>query len=70
MDKPPEKIYLQVDPEGESATDYYEGVTWCQDRINKNDVEYIRADLVSKKPECNHCYNLESGECVHCGKKK
>ena len=43
----PDKIYLQVDPEGESADDSVEGVTWCQDKINDNDVEYIRTDLIN-----------------------
>jgi hypothetical protein len=39
-------IYLQVDPDGESACDWIEGVTWREDRINETDIEYIRADLV------------------------
>lgn len=34
--KPPEKIYLQWNPE-----DSY-GSTWCADRIHENDIEYIR----------------------------
>jgi len=47
--KAPGKIYLQVDPDGdrpESVDQDLDGVTWCQDRINDNDVAYIRADLV------------------------
>ncbi len=47
--KPPDKIYLQVDSEGQSATDYYEGVTWCQDKINNSDIEYVRSDLATKQ---------------------
>jgi hypothetical protein len=43
--KAPEKIYLQIDPEGEKATDYLDGITWCEDKINDTDVEYIRSDL-------------------------
>ena len=45
--EPPAKIYLQVDPEGEKAMEF-DGVTWCPDKINDSDVEYIRADLVNK----------------------
>lgn len=40
-------IYLQVCEDEES-----EGlgkVTWCQDRINNDDVKYIRADLVKQQ---------------------
>lgn len=55
MYKPPEKIYLQVDPEGESADDFFDGVTWCADRINNSEVEYVRVDIVSDqlKKGCN-----------------
>lgn len=42
---PPERIFLQVDPEGEGYPSEYEGVTWCRDRINETDVEYVRKDL-------------------------
>ena len=31
-----ERIYLQEDTDGEA--------TWCQDKINDDDCEYIRAD--------------------------
>jgi hypothetical protein len=65
----PDKIYLQVDPEGESATDWFDGVTWSQDRINNSDVEYIRmgrsfsyVDITTKG--CNGWLNLFFGE--HC----
>ena len=56
--KAPAKIYLQVDPEGErpEVLDCLEGVTWCQDKINDNDVEYIRADLAAgtlKECDCD-----------------
>ena len=37
----PEKIYLQID--GDSSGDW-EGITWCQDKINDTDVEYSRKD--------------------------
>lgn len=34
--KPPKNIYLQID---ESE------VTWCADKINDDDVEYVRKDV-------------------------
>lgn len=39
-------IWLQIDPEGDSPAELYllDGATWCQDKINDNDVEYILAD--------------------------
>lgn len=44
----PEKIYLQWPeqeaPEGSSELDPVY-ITWCQDRIETSDVEYIRKDL-------------------------
>jgi DNA-binding NarL/FixJ family response regulator len=41
MKKPPEKIYLQwrddsIDPYDEV------GITWCEEKINDNDIEYIK----------------------------
>lgn len=48
----PEKIYLQVDPEEENPELFdppYEGVTWCTDKINDNDVEYIRPETLYEK---------------------
>jgi len=40
------RIWLQVDPEGDKpdAWDDLEGATWCQDRINDNDIEYVLAE--------------------------
>lgn len=51
MTKAPGKIYLQVDPddEGMDDIDWTAEITWCQDKINDNDVEYIRADLVKQE---------------------
>ena len=75
----PDRIYLQVDPDGVSACDWIDGVTWCQDRINDTDVEYIRADLVSvhqqgvegeKTERCDYCnaYHEQKMYCRNCGK--
>ena len=46
----PEKIYLQVDPENENPNDFNDlhEVTWCQDKINDNDIEYIRKDKIEE----------------------
>jgi len=38
--RPPGKIYLQYYDEDIPET------TWCEDKINDTDVEYIRKDLV------------------------
>lgn len=46
----PERIYLQAcdDPDCDECemVSGHEGQTWCVDRINEHDVEYVRADLV------------------------
>ena len=45
----PERIYLQVDPDGAKPVVWpedVEGITWCRHSINSNDVEYVRADLI------------------------
>ena len=35
-----ERIYLQIEEDGD------QGRTWCQDRINDDDIEYIRIDII------------------------
>ena len=40
-----EYIYLQVKDDGGNELDQLEW-TWCQDRIEESDVEYINANLV------------------------
>jgi len=40
MKNTPKKIYLQVEDVPDDFNDLSE-VTWCQDRINKNDIEYV-----------------------------
>ena len=39
----PKRIFLQIDPENEKPEDFKElsEVTWCEDRINDSDIEYI-----------------------------
>lgn len=42
----PEHIWLQFDDDGLPAPQWDgEGVTWCSDKINENDVLYVRADI-------------------------
>lgn len=46
-----DRIYLQVcDHEGDENFDceFGDEITWCKDRINNSDVEYVRADLVAE----------------------
>ncbi|MFZ1754108.1 MAG: hypothetical protein WAU10_10205, partial [Caldilineaceae bacterium] len=41
----PERIWLQVDPEGDACGSEWsllDGATWCQDKINSTDVEYVK----------------------------
>ena len=47
----PKKIYLQQeDGEHPECDNYFgQGMTWCEDKINKDDAEYVRADLVNHK---------------------
>jgi hypothetical protein len=45
---PPERIFLQItddgDEVGEGPPPDYDGVTWCSDRVFREDVEYLRRD--------------------------
>lgn len=42
--KIPDTIYLQWDDPSDD-----EGVTWCQDSINNEDIRYLRADQIEVK---------------------
>ena len=46
----PEVIWLQIDDEAEQF-DGWEAQTWCSDKINETDVEYVRADTVARLRE-------------------
>lgn len=54
----PNKIYLQIGEDAELAVDYREfsrdDITWCEDRINDNDIEYVRSDM-NVEEECPAC---------------
>jgi hypothetical protein len=43
-EKKHDRIFLQVCDDEDS--EWCDEVTWCEDRIHPDDVEYIRADLV------------------------
>jgi hypothetical protein len=38
----PKVIYLQIDADGETPEDFNEldGVSWCTEKINENDLEF------------------------------
>ena len=65
--EPAKRIYLQWhEPEGDGT------VTWCEERIHKNDIVYIREDvLFSMLTQRQH--NVPAGKgrvqstCPHCG---
>ena len=42
--KAPNVIYLQTIPD--DGVNHWDETTWCQDRINADDVTYVRFDLV------------------------
>jgi len=47
--KPHERIWLQWEEH-----DFYDGgevITWCENKINDSDVEYIRKDIYDKRNE-------------------
>ena len=41
--KPPERIFLQIDDDGEPKT-------FAADQVDDSDIEFIRADLVGDEP--------------------
>ena len=52
MENIPDKIYLQIGEDaellvGEDFGELYD-VTWCQDKINDTDIEYIRVEKKDK----------------------
>lgn len=50
MKNVPNKIYLQVDADGETPKDFKGlDVTWCKDKIYENDIKFLRKDFVSKE---------------------
>ena len=49
MNKPPERIYLQLyDEDGSLRDPISDDVTWCVDRINENDVACVLEEAEKK----------------------
>ncbi len=50
MKNEPEKIYLVVGADGE-CEDFEElvGVSWCENRINDDDLEYLSLNFISRR---------------------
>jgi hypothetical protein len=47
--EPPERIWLQTHDDHGDLNDPLDGtVTWCADRQNETDVEYVRADELER----------------------
>lgn len=47
MNTAPIRIWLQRDDDDSRHPCETEGVTWCEDKINDYDTEYVRADLLA-----------------------
>jgi Protein of unknown function (DUF551) len=62
----PETIYLQWEPDPGP-----DGCTWCQDRINDDDVEYHRApawiSVEDRLPELGESVLIWDGQCRRVG---
>lgn len=66
----PDRIYLQIDADGETPEDFKElsGVTWCTERIYPTDIEYILNGEIREScgVSCGNCkYVLQEGRCGH-----
>lgn len=68
LHKGPENIFLQVDPDGESACDWIDGVTWCEDRLNETDIEYVKLSKNENKSDtdCGFCENSRQTGYIYC----
>ena len=53
MKNVPEKIYLQVGENTDQFDNFNKlvGVSWCAEQINKNDIVYVREDIMIKRLE-------------------
>ena len=48
-EKTPERIWLQEpkDCDDDDWNEWQDVITWCADKINDSDVEYVRADTIA-----------------------
>lgn len=72
----PERIFLHLgDPDDLGDCDDFNelgGVSWSDERINDNDVEYVRREQITPQ-KCNVCGTKEvitDGYCNVCGGKQ
>ena len=50
MKNVPEKIYLQVDADGETPDEFNElAVSWCSNKVHDNDIEYLLTNAVKQE---------------------
>ena len=49
MDKPPERIWLQIEDYDPGDEFDPSGATWSEDSLNDSDVEYVKAELFAKE---------------------
>jgi hypothetical protein len=60
MKSPHKTIYLQYDKENADAA------TWCQDRINDEDIKYWRDDVTRTLAEAVLVAHKGKGHCIDC----
>jgi len=61
----PKKIYLQIgDDINIDDFDKLSGVTWCEDNINKSDIEYVLKDSIC--PKCGMKKPVNKKLCYGC----
>jgi len=50
MKNVPEKIYLQVDADGETPDEFNElAISWCSNKVHDNDIEYLLTNVVKQE---------------------
>lgn len=63
-DEIPKKIFIQfygMDGElSDGVSPYTEEITWCQDKIGKNDIEYVRKDLAGELAHADEAELIKS----------
>lgn len=65
--QPPDKIFLQW--YGELVEPFDEGVTWCEDKINYDDIEYRRAEFADTTAEIAAKYIILTSHLLEALKK-
>lgn len=69
MENIPKKIYLQIGKDADvtidnSITDFNElfssAITWCTDKVEDNDIKYVRLEEMSERDKANEIIPLVS----------